>query len=130
MQRRTLLAGGASLLVAVPSQAAPGTVRVTLRTAAGAIEIELFTAHAPLSAAAFLAVVDRGGYDGGAFTRVVRPENDHGTPPISVVQASARVAAPVVPHEGTARTGLRHRDGTVSLPRDCPGTATGAGFFV
>lgn len=130
MHRRTVLACGVSLLVSRPLRAAAGTVRVALRTAAGPIEIEVFTSRAPLSAGAFLAVVEAGGYDGGAFTRVVRPGNDHGTPRISVVQGRARVTSAPVPHETTAQTGLRHLNGTVSLPRDTPGTASGAEFFI
>ncbi len=131
MQRRTLLACGASFPLAGPAHAtAPGTARVALHTEAGVIEIELFLARAPRSSGAFLAVVDAGGYDGGAFTRVVRPDNDHGTPAISVVQARARIAGTAVAHESTRQTGLRHLDGTVSLPRDAPGTATGTAFFV
>ena len=129
MRRRVYLAGTAALLVAGRSRAAPAA-RVTLQTGYGSVTLELFMLQAPVSAAAFLAVVDAGGYDGGAFTRVVRPDNDHGTPPIAVVQAKARVSAPAMAHESTRQTGLRHLDGTVSLPRDQVGTATGAEFFV
>ncbi len=105
---------------------------VKLVTPFGPIVIALEIARAPLSAGAFLGCVAAGGYDGGRFTRVVRPENDHGKPVISVVQAAARegVMAPAVAHESTLRTGLRHLDGTVSLPRDAVGSATGAEFFV
>jgi peptidyl-prolyl cis-trans isomerase A (cyclophilin A) len=80
-----------------------------------------------------MAVVAAGGYDGGAFTRVVRPGNDHGLPRISVAQGAARPGGPKaasVPHETTRATGLRHLDGTISLPRDAVGTATGAEFFI
>jgi peptidyl-prolyl cis-trans isomerase A (cyclophilin A) len=94
--------------------------------------IALDPARAPLSAGAFLTCVTAGAYGGGSFTRVVRPDNDHGHPIISVVQGAARAGfkAPPVAHEPTSRTGLRHRDGTISLPRDGVGTATGAEFFI
>jgi len=105
---------------------------VKLVTPFGAIVLALDLARAPLSAGAFLGCVAAGGYDGGRFTRVVRPENDHGSPAISVVQGAARdgVTAPAVAHESTRQTGLRHLDGTVSLPRDAVGSATGAEFFI
>ena len=131
MRRRACFACGASLLLTDRSHAASaGTARVALRTIDGSIDIEVFLDRAPLSAAAFLSVIDERGYDEGAFTRVVRPDNDHGTPPISVVQAKAAVSSATVAHENTRQTGLHHLDGTVSLPRDKVGTATGAEFFV
>ncbi len=94
--------------------------------------VALETTRAPLSAGAFLACVTAGGYNGGSFTRVVHPQNDHGHPVISVVQGAARagVTAPAVAHETTRQTGLLHLDGTISLPRDAVGTATGAEFFI
>ncbi|MFX6040711.1 peptidylprolyl isomerase, partial [Acinetobacter baumannii] len=36
---------------------------------------------------------------------------------------------PAIAHETTKQTGLRHRDGTVSMARGAPGTAT-AEFFI
>ncbi len=131
MQRRHCLTLLASFVIA-PSAAAAAGSGVTLVTPYGPILIALDPAHAPLSAAAFLACVTAHAYDGGSFTRVVRPDNDHGHPIISVVQGAARpgVKAPAVAHEPTSQTGLRHRDGTISLPRDAVGTATGAEFFI
>ncbi len=129
MRRRAVLAGSGVLMIAGRAAAEP-EVRVALQTPHGAITLALSVARAPVSAAAFLAVVDAGGYGGGAFTRVVRPDNDHGTPAIAVVQGKAARPAPAIAHESTRQTGLRHLDGTVSLPRDRVGTATGGEFFV
>jgi peptidyl-prolyl cis-trans isomerase A (cyclophilin A) len=105
---------------------------VKLVTPLGPILLTCDTIHAPLSANAFLACVTAHAYDGGTFTRVVRPENDHGHPIISVVQgaASAGTKAPPIAHESTRQTGLKHLDGTVSLPRDAVGSATGAEIFI
>ena len=129
MQRRFFIGSGL-VMIARKGRSAPPVVRVVLQTAYGLIEMDVFVTQAPLSAAAFLNVIEPGNYGGGAFTRVVRPDNDRGTPPIAVVQGKAGVSAPAVPHESTRQTGLRHLDGTVSLPRDGVGTATGAEFFV
>ena len=99
----------------------------------GTIDIEVYPDRAPLSAAQFLQCVQLGHYDGGTFWRTVRADNDRGSPPIDVVQAAvAEGSATLEPlaHEPTSMSGLRHRDGTVSLARAAPGTATAAAFFI
>jgi peptidyl-prolyl cis-trans isomerase A (cyclophilin A) len=129
MRRRTVLQiGAAGLLVG----AAPGQTRVALQTSIGQVMLSLETLRAPLSAGAFLAAIEAGIYAGGTFSRVVRQDNDHGSPMISVVQGGARTEAGLRPiaHESTRQTGLRHRDGTLSLPRGALGTATGGEFFI
>ena len=106
---------------------------VVLETELGAIEIEVFEAAAPLSSGSFLAFVDGGHLDGGAFYRTVSPGNDNGQPPISVIQGGVtderEYPAPVA-HETTDMTGIRHEDGVVSLARAEVGTASGAAFFI
>ncbi len=132
LARRQVVAGGAAL-IAWPAWSAPALVRVDMVLAAGMIGIELYAARAPLSSADFLRYIDARRYDGGVFTRVVRPDNDHGRAPISVVQGGARPGSGSfgnVAHESTKMTGLRHMDGTLSLPRDAPGSASGAEFFI
>ena len=112
---------------------AGGAVRVDMDTTQGRIVIEVYPDRAPLSAAQFLHCVRLGVYEGGSFWRAVRVDNDHGTPGIEVVQASAvSGAAPLdgLAHEPTSVTGLRHLDGTVSLGRAEPGSATAAAFFI
>jgi cyclophilin family peptidyl-prolyl cis-trans isomerase len=47
---------------------------------------ELFLERAPGSAGAFLHYVDEGRLTGASFVRAVRPGNDQGAPPITVVQ--------------------------------------------
>jgi peptidyl-prolyl cis-trans isomerase A (cyclophilin A) len=124
--RRGFLQASAAATLAAPAAG------VTLVTPYGPILVACDIVRAPLSAHAFLACVDAHAYDGGAFTRVVRPDNDHGHPVISVVQGAARpgTKAPAIAHESTRQTGLRHLDGTISLPRDAVGTATGAEIFI
>ena len=124
---------GTAALMARPAEAAPSVVRVNMGLLTGTIAIDVDVARAPVSAGDFLRYVDARRYDGGVFSRVVRPDNDHGRVPISVVQGGARPASGsfgMIAHESTKMTGLRHLDGTVSLPRDGVGSASGAEFFV
>jgi peptidyl-prolyl cis-trans isomerase A (cyclophilin A) len=108
-------------------------IPVRLVTALGVIELILYIGKAPKSCADFLKYVEAGLYDGGAFTRTVRPDNDHGSPKIDVVQGGIRAGAkhwPPIKLESTRETGLRHLDGTISLPRDGAGTGSGSEFFI
>ena len=135
MDRRSLLQVAAAWLVARPLAAAAPAVTVVLRTSLGDVEIEVDTARAPVTAANFLRYVDGGYYDGGRFHRTVRLDNQPGkTVLIEVVQAGvnptpARQGFAPIRLERTRDTGLRHRDGTVSMARDEPDTAT-SDFFV
>jgi len=112
---------------------AAAPVVVTLETTAGEIELAVFADKAPLSAADFLRYVDARLYDGAAFYRVVRADNDRGTPKIAVIQGGLldeTKALPPIAHETTRDTGITHVDGTISLARGAPGTGGGAAFFI
>lgn len=108
-------------------------VRAALDTQLGEVIVEVFPSAAPLSACDFLAYVDGGLYSGASFYRVVREDNDRGSPKIAVVQGglqdASRERAPVA-HETTQSTGLKHVDGALSLARGEVGTGGGAAFFV
>ena len=110
-------------------------VQVVLETTRGNIEVEVYTDKAPHSAGSFLKFLDEGRFEGGAFYRVVRPDNDNGDPAITVVQGGVLDLATIeledpVPHETTEQTGIRHVDGVVSLGRSEPGTGSGGLFFI
>jgi peptidyl-prolyl cis-trans isomerase A (cyclophilin A) len=95
--------------------------------------VEVDLKHAPISAGEFLRYVDAGLYNGGAFYRVVRTDDDQSSSRIDVVQGGLTAlehALPPVRHESTVQTGIRHRDGTISLARRELGTASGAKFFI
>jgi len=140
MERRKLLALPAAWLVpAAGARAATpgGVVRTRVETELGAFVIEVDPAVAPLTVANYLAYVDGRLLDGGSVYRVVTlanqaPETKH---KIEVVQWGLNLAdgkAPPLPpiaHETTRETGLRHRDGTVSMARSTPGSATSE-FFI
>ena len=107
--------------------------RVVLATALGEITVEVYPDRAPASAGSFLAFVDAGLYEGAAFYRTVRRDNDRGEPVIEVIQGGLtgdEEPLPPVRHESTGDTGLRHTDGVLSLARAEPGTASGAAFFI
>jgi peptidyl-prolyl cis-trans isomerase A (cyclophilin A) len=117
------------------AQASPGTVRVTIQTEIGNIELAVDSARAPVSAANFLRYVDAGRYEGGRFHRTVTPDNQpNNDVKIEVIQWSAaprgtREAFPPVELERTNKTGLRHLDGTISMARGGPNSATSDVFI-
>lgn len=117
------------------AQAAAQTLpRVVIGTSLGNIEVEVDTIRAPITSANFLRYVDLGFYRFGRFHRTVRPDNQPKDKiKIAVVQAgldSLRVKDfPAIPLERTRITGLSHKDGTISMARDGPNTAT-SDFFI
>jgi len=128
--KKTLLA--ALLLVAACFAAETQTVRVGMQTSLGDIELELYPEQAPVTVANFLALVDGGFLDGATFYRTVSPDNDNGSPVISVIQGGigdAEGPFPPIEHESTASTGLAHVDGSISMARGAVGTAS-TEFFI
>jgi peptidyl-prolyl cis-trans isomerase A (cyclophilin A) len=108
--------------------------RVLIQTELGDIEVEVDTIHAPVTSANFLRYVDLGFYRFGRFHRTVRADNQPDDKvKITVVQAGLdhyRVKDfPPIPLERTKDTGLKHKDGTISMARDGPNTGT-SDFFI
>ena len=103
---------------------------VAFETEKGTIEMEVDAGHAPVTAANFLKYVDAGFFNGGTINRAVRPDNTvrHDVE-IQVIQfqidpARRREQFPPIPLERTNATGLKHVDGTLSMARNGPDTAT------
>jgi peptidyl-prolyl cis-trans isomerase A (cyclophilin A) len=112
---------------------APDGIICRLTTAQGEILVRVYPDKAPVTAANFLRYVEAGLYDGSSFFRVVTPDNQpNDKVRIEVIQggdvADDKCFPPII-HETTKMTGLRHLDGTVSMARAEPGTAT-CSFFI
>lgn len=115
--------------------AGAGIVHVVIETERGSISVDLDSAQAPVSVTNFLRYVDGRFYDGGRFHRTVTPSNQpNDSVRIEVVQAGMNPARsgsgfPPIPLERTDMTGLRHQDGTLSMARAGPNSAT-SDFFI
>jgi peptidyl-prolyl cis-trans isomerase A (cyclophilin A) len=121
--RRQLLAAAAAL-AAGPAWAQPARTRVRLETDKGVIAAELADDKAPITVANFLHYVDTGRMDGAVFYRASRAP---GAPTMGLIEAGVKDPAklfPPIAHESTLTTGLKHLDGTLSMARFAPGTAT------
>jgi peptidyl-prolyl cis-trans isomerase A (cyclophilin A) len=73
-----------------------------------------------------------GAFNDGRFYRVVRLDNDNGTPKIEVIQAGANVDFKdfeAIQLETTQQTNIKHLDGMLSMARGEPNTATSE-FFI
>ena len=133
--RAALVALALSVCMPAFAQKAGGLPRVLVQTELGAIEIEVDTKRAPISAGLFLKQVDAGMYDGGQFHRTVKMDNQpNNDVKIEVIQASVNKArekdvGDAIPLERTSDTGLKHTDGCVSTPRGAPDSAR-TGFFI
>lgn len=112
-------------------------VRVRVETEFGNFIIQVDPDVAPATVANFLKYVDEGYLDDALFYRLVSLANQPPDTPhkIQVVQWGMRLPDGVPPpfppvrHETTRDTGLKHRDGTVSMARSAPGTGAGE-FFI
>jgi peptidyl-prolyl cis-trans isomerase A (cyclophilin A) len=110
-------------------------VHVLLHTEFGDVELELDVAHAPQTTANFLRYVEGGFYNGGEFHRTVTMNNQpQNNVKIQVIQAGILTARekdafPPIPLERTSQTGLKHKDGTISMARSEPDSAT-SDFFI
>lgn len=104
-----------------------------IKTELGNITIELYPAKAPITVANFLKYVDAHLYDSSSFFRAVTLNNQpNNNIKIEVIQGgnvdSVKDFAPI-PLETTEQTGLLHKDGTISMARSKPATATSS-FFI
>jgi peptidyl-prolyl cis-trans isomerase A (cyclophilin A) len=107
-------------------------VYISMSTEYGDIEIQLYARKAPISVTNFLRYVDAGDFEGRTFYRVVRADNDNGSPQIAVIQGDVKNRDkewPAIRLETTEQTGIKHLDGTLSMARGAPDTATSV-FFI
>ncbi len=104
-----------------------------IKTELGDITVELYPAKAPITVANFLKYVDAHLYDSSSFFRSVTLQNQpKDSIKIEVIQGgdvdSVKDFAPIT-LETTKQTGLLHKNGTISMARSKPATATSS-FFI
>jgi peptidyl-prolyl cis-trans isomerase A (cyclophilin A) len=108
---------------------------ICMSTPFGDIYAQLALHEAPLTVANFLAYVrDQAYHDGRVWRTVVtNPDNQpNNSVKIDVIQATVAaefIKFPAIAMEHTSTTGLRHRDGTISMGRFAPDSAQ-ADFFI
>jgi peptidyl-prolyl cis-trans isomerase A (cyclophilin A) len=108
-------------------------VQCEIKTSEGNILIEVYTKRAPVTAANFLSYVDAHLFDSSAFYRTVTLQNQPDNKiKIEVIQGglldSLKERKPIS-HENTRLTGIKHKNGVISMARADTGTAT-AHFFI
>lgn len=118
----SLLAAPAAAQTAAPAPAA--NPRVALETTAGRVIVEVYADKAPITARNFLRYVDQKRLDGIVFYRTVKVADHFGFVQLGVQNAPAKMLPPIK-HEPTSQTGIKHLDGTLSMPRLAPGSARG-----
>lgn len=109
--------------------------RVKVNTSLGSFTVELDEQRAPITTGNFLRYVEQGFYTEGTIFRTVTASNQPDDKiKIAVIQAGADPAReeeghPPIPLERTRDTGLLHLDGSISMARLGPDTATHS-FFI
>lgn len=109
---------------------------IIIYTNYGEIEVELYPDKAPKTVAAFLSFIDAGYYTNSSFYRVIKeddiaPADNHGLIQGGIWknENSSKPFINGIMHESTKLTGLSHTNGTISLARTTPGSAT-TEFFI
>lgn len=102
----------------------PANPRVAIETTAGRFVVEVYADKAPITARNFLRYVDAKRLDGISFYRTVKVQDRFGFVQFGVQNAPEKTY-PMIKHEPTSQTGIKHLDGTLSMPRLAPGTAQG-----
>jgi peptidyl-prolyl cis-trans isomerase A (cyclophilin A) len=121
------------LLLAIVNLSAQKKEICIIKTTMGDITVELYPKKAPITVANFLKYVDAHLYDNSTFFRSVTLNNQpKDSVKIEVIQGgevdSTKVFA-AIPLERTSKTGLLHKNGTISMARDKPDSAT-CSFFI
>lgn len=108
---------------------------ILMETNFGQIQIELYSEKAPVTVANFFRYVDENHYENLHFYRVVhlgnQPDNNV---KIEIIQGGLGfdkhpLEFPSISHETTAITGIKHENGTISMARLEPRTASSEIFI-
>ena len=110
-------------------------VNIKIETELGSMVAELYPEKAPITCNNFLRYISNNKLENAFFYRVVRMDNQPNSDiKIEVIQGGLgfdleESAYPAIKHETTKETGVLHLDGTLSMARAKPGTATSE-FFI
>ena len=110
-------------------------IPISMETELGPIQLELYPDRAPITVSNFLRYVDENRYEDFHFYRVVHMENQPDNDvKIEVIQGGLwfdkhPMELPTIIHETTDKTGIRHLNGTLSMARMEPGTASSEIFI-
>jgi len=123
------------LICIIQLQAISQIIKVQIETDSGKIIAELYPDKAPVTCANFIRYIENNKFEGANFYRAVRMDNQPNNDiKIEVIQGGLGFDVeespyPPIKHETTELTGLRHVDGTISMARAEPGTASSE-FFI
>ena len=110
-------------------------IPISMETELGSIQMVLYPDRAPITVSNFLRYVDENRYKDFYFYRVVHMENQPDNDvKIEVIQGGLGfdkhpMELPTILHETTDKTGIRHLNGTLSMARLEPGTASSEIFI-
>ena len=110
-------------------------IPISMETELGSIQMVLYPDRAPITVSNFLRYVDENRYEDFHFYRVVHMENQPDNDvKIEVIQGGLGfdkhpMELPTILHETTDKTGIRHLNGTLSMARLEPGTASSEIFI-
>ena len=110
-------------------------IPISMETELGSIQMVLYPDRAPITVSNFLRYVDQNRYKDFYFYRVVHMENQPDNDvKIEVIQGGLGfdkhpMELPTILHETTDKTGIRHLNGTLSMARLEPGTASSEIFI-
>ncbi|PLX23475.1 MAG: peptidylprolyl isomerase [Marinilabiliales bacterium] len=109
--------------------------QVEIKTEFGNIIVELYSDKAPVTCSNFIKYIENEKFKGANFYRVVRMDNQPNNEiKIEVIQGGLGFDVeespyPPIIHEITKETGILHKNGTISMARSKPGTASSE-FFI
>ena len=108
---------------------------IIMETSLGTITLELFPKKAPTTVKNFLSYIEQNRYDECHFYRVVHSNNQpENKTLIEVIQGGLGIdkhpmELNAITHENTNQTNILHKNGTISMARLKPGTASSE-FFI
>ena len=111
------------------------SIEILMTTEIGTIKIELLPNQAPITVKNFLQYIDEDRYSDFTFYRVVNMRNQNSdSVKIEVIQGGLGFnkhldVLPPISHETTNITNLKHLNGTISMARNEPGTASSEIFI-